>query len=154
MNFRKTTLFTGVALSLFACLALAQTKQPDVNGVWKMNAAKSQFGRGGPDAITFKFELKDAILSETLTLTNKGNERLIENKYTTDGKEQDVNVGGDPAKATVSWEGATLIIAWKSGDNTFTRRCTFSADGKTMTLAVRQTRDGESVDDTVVFDKQ
>jgi len=63
---------------------------------------------------------------------------------------------GRTAKTHAKWEGAALMIEWKSeGRGTFKRKITLSADGKTMTKVVTQSRDGgDQTEDTVVFEKQ
>jgi hypothetical protein len=147
-------LLTVGALTVLSALVVAAQAKPDFSGTWKMNAAKSKFERGGPDGIVIKFEQKEAGLSEVLTLTGGNGERSVEGKYSADGKESDVQMGPEGAKGSIKWEGETLVIAWKSGERSFTRKCKLSADGKTMTLEVVQIGENGTVTDLVVFDKQ
>ena len=147
-------LLTACLLTGLCALSAAAQAKPDFSGTWKMNPAKSKFERGGPDGITIKFEQKDGAISEVMTLNNGGNERNVEAKYSADGKETDVPMGPETAKGSIKWEGEMLVIAWKNGDRSFTRKCKLSADGKTMTLEVVQAGDNGSVTDSVVFDKQ
>ena len=149
----KQLLTAGVLIGLCALTAIAQTK-PDFSGTWKMNAAKSKFERGGPAGIIIKFEQKETGLSEVLTLTGDNGERKVEATYSADGKESDVQMGPEGAKGSIKWEGETLVIVWKGGDRSFTRKCKLSADGKTMTLEVVQVGENGTVTDMVVFDKQ
>ena len=149
----KLLLIAAVLSGLCTLVASAQTK-PDFSGTWKMNAAKSKFERGGPDGIIIKFEQKDGGIREVLTLTGGNGERSVEAKYSADGKETDVSMGPENAKGSIKWEGETLVIAWKNGERSSTRKCKLSADGKTMTLEVVQTGDNGTVTDLVVFDKQ
>lgn len=153
-------LIAFLSVGLFAAFAAtgasAQTKQPNLNGTWKMNAEKSKFEQGGPSEITIKFDHKDASLAETLTIATGDGDRALETKYSTDGKEttQEV-IGGRQAQTSAKWEGETLIIAWKAEDGGFTRKITLSPDGKTMTMIVMQSdSDGKSSTDTVVLEKQ
>lgn len=135
--------------------AAAATKA-NFTGTWVMNKQKSKFASEGPDAITIKLDHKDDTLAETLTISNSGGERTIDTKYTTDGKESELEIGGDKAKATVKWEDAALLIEWKAGEGRFFRRkLTLAPDGKTLTLNVKQDRpDGSAGEDVVVFEKQ
>jgi hypothetical protein len=134
----------------------ATSTKPNFTGTWKMNPAKSKFERGGPDAITIKLDHKDNNLSEAVTISNSGNERTMEGKYITDGKESEVQMGGDTAKATVKWEGDALVIEWKAVEGRFFRRkLMLSTDGKTLTLNVTQSQgDGSQAEDVVVLEKQ
>lgn len=152
----STILFTALTLCLLTAFASAQTKQPNLTGTWKMNAEKSKFEQGGPSGITIKFDHKDSSLSETLTLTSDGNDRSVDLKYTTDGKETPQDVMGRNAQTSAKWEGDALMITWKAdGDGGFNRKITVSADGKTMTMVVKQASgDGSTSTDTVVLEKQ
>src|SRR5262249_35211987 len=91
-------------VSLCALAATAQTK-PDFSGTWKMNPAKTKYERGGPSSITIKFEQKGSDISEMLMLGGDNGERSVEAKYTADGKETDVAMGGDSVKGSIKWEG-------------------------------------------------
>jgi hypothetical protein len=152
----KTHLGTmAVALVLF-CLSpgVAQTK-PNFSGTWKMNPQKSQFGpSGGPGAITIKFDQQEGALSEVLMINDGGGDNTIEAKYTLDGKESDIALGSESARALARWEGESLVIDWKGGGLGFRRKFTLSGDGKTMTIAVHHTRTDGELDETVVMEKQ
>jgi hypothetical protein len=64
-------------------------------------------------------------------------------------------MGGEPVTATARWEGESLLIELKNNQgDTFLRKITVSADGKTMTVDVKQTRPNASTHDVVVLDKQ
>jgi hypothetical protein len=135
--------------------ASAQTKQPNLTGTWKMNAEKSKFERGGPNEITLKLDHKDSSLSETLIIASNNGDRTIEAKYTTDGKETTQEIRDRQNQTSAKWEGETLTIEWKAEGSTFSRKLTVSADGKTLTMIVNQSRpDGQSATDTVVLEKQ
>ena len=59
------------------------------------------------------------------------------------------------AKTSAKWEGEALVIEFKSEGGVFRRKVSLSADGKTITKLVTQTRgDGQQTEDTVVFEKQ
>ena len=152
----STFIISAIAVCLLAAFATAQTKQSNLSGTWKMNAEKSKFERGGPSGITIKFDHKDNSLAETLTLVNDGNERGVDVKYTTDGKETSQDLMGQPAQTSVKWDNDGWLIEWKAeGGRNFVRKVTLSADGKTMTMVVKQsTPDGGTATDTVVLEKQ
>lgn len=151
---------TSVALMIAAivCLcisiATAQTK-PNFSGTWKMNPQKSKFASGGPDAILIKIDHKEPALTESWSISTPNGERSFEAKYTIGGKEAEQEVMGRTAKTQAKWDGDALVIEWQSEGGMFKRKITLSADGKTMTKAVTQTRgDGQQAEDTVVFEKQ
>ena len=153
------TILAALALSLFATVAAinvaAQTKQPNLSGTWKMNTEKSKFENGGPSDITIKFDHKESTLAESLMLVTGGGDRTVEAKYTTDGKESAQDVMGVSAQTTAKWEGEALLIDWKIEGASFSRKISLSADGKTITMIVKQSSpDGQSSTDTVVLEKQ
>jgi hypothetical protein len=154
----KSIAMTAVLFLLTTILtsaATAQTKQPNLSGTWKMNAAKSKFERGGPSGITIKFDHKEPSISEVLSLTNDSGDRTVEAKYTTDGKETTQAVMGTSAQTSAKWEGEALTIEWKAEGRNFSRTISLGADGKTMTIIVKQTGpDGQGLTDTVVLEKQ
>lgn len=150
-----SVIITAIAICLFAAFTSAQTKHPDLTGTWKMNAEKSQFEHGGPSGITLTIDHKEPSLSETLMLVTDGGDRSVEAKYTTDGKETAQEVIGTTAQTSAKWEGDALTIDWKIENASFSRKITVSADGKTMTMIVKQSNpNGESATDTVVLEKQ
>lgn len=135
-------------------IAGAQSK-PNVSGTWKMNAAKSKFEKGGPSAISVKFDQKEATLSEALTLTNDQGEQTLNFTYTLDGKESQQQLGGMEIKTTAKWEGDSLHIEFKNAEGfNFLRKITVSGDGKVMTIDVTQSSPNGSANDMVVLDKQ
>lgn len=124
-------------------------------GTWKMIPEKSQFsGNGGPESIVIKFELKDSVLTETLTVGENGEEHSFTAKYSTDGKESTQEVMGKSAQTSAKWEGETLTIEFKDDRGGFRRKITLSPDGKTMMIAVRFSGDQGDRDESVVLAKQ
>lgn len=151
----STIILAALTVCMLTVFASAQTKQANLTGTWKMNADKSKFEQGGPSGIVIKFDHKDGSLAETLTLTHDGNDRAVDLKYTTDGKESSQEIMGQPGQTAVKWESDGWLIEWKAEGRSFVRKITLSADGKTMTMVVKQTSsDGGAVTDTVVLDKQ
>ncbi|HJZ67498.1 MAG TPA: hypothetical protein VKF81_05080 [Blastocatellia bacterium] len=152
----RVALFLVLAFS-FLSLALhveAQTK-PNVSGTWKMNAERSRFERGGPKAITIKLDQQGSTLNESLTLTNDQGERTESFTYTLDGKESVLRIEGEQIKATAVWDGASLVLEFKNDEGlSFRRKITVSADGKTMTIDVKQSNPNGTTNDTVILEKQ
>ena len=153
---RPTPTFLLLALAIFsmAFLVHAQNK-PNFSGTWKMNAAKTKFEQGGPNALTIKFDQQGPNLNEVLTIGNDGGERTANFAYTLDGKESDQQMGGQQIKATAKLEGESLVIEFKNPQGfTFARKCTLAADGKTLTINVKQVNPNGETNDVVVLDKQ
>jgi hypothetical protein len=122
-----------------------------------LNKEKSKFaGDGGPDAILIKIDHKEPALTEDWLLSVQNGERSFQAKYTTDGKETEQEVMGRTAKTSAKWEGDALVIEFKTADNGFfKRKITLSADGKTMTKIVTQSKgEGNQTEETAVFEKQ
>lgn len=148
-------IISAITVCLLATLAVAQTKQSSLTGTWKMNADKSKFEQGGPSGITIKFDHKDNSLAETMMLVTDGGERTVDLKYITDGKEATQDLMGQPTQTAVKWETDGWLIEWKAEGRSFVRKLTLSADGKTITMVVKQnSSDGGSLTDTVVLEKQ
>ncbi len=156
MKSKSTSIIiAAIAICLFAAFTPAQTKHPNLTGIWKMNAEKSQFEKGGPDGIVIKFDHKDISLAESLMLMVGGGDRTLDLKYTTDGKESSQDVMGATGQTLAKWDGDSLLIEWKVENSSFNRKITLSADGKTMTMIVKQSnQDGQSATDTVILEKQ
>jgi hypothetical protein len=148
-------LMIAAIVCIYASIADAQTK-PDFSGSWKMNREKSKFFQadGGPDNLLIKVDHKEPAFVEDWKMSTPDGERGFQAKYTTDGKETDQEVMGRMAKTSAKWEGDALVIEFKSEGGFFRRKITLSADGKTITKVVTQSRDGNQTEDTVVFEKQ
>lgn len=148
-------LISALTVCLMATFVVAQTKQSNLTGTWKMNADKSKFERGGPSGITLKFDHKDNSLAETMMLVTDGGDRTVDLKYTTDGKETSQDIMGTTGQTVVKWETDGWLIEWKAEGRSFVRKLTLSADGKSVTMIVKQiSPDGETVTDSVVLEKQ
>ena len=156
MRHRKASFLLIIALSILstALIVMAQGK-PNVTGTWKMNTAKSKFEKGGPSAITIKFDQQESNLREALTLTNERGEQTHNFTYSLDGKETPQQLEGMEIKATARWEGESLLIEFKNSEGfNFLRKITVSGDGKTMTMDVKQSSPNGSANDIVVLDRQ
>jgi hypothetical protein len=155
MRAKMSARFLAMALFATVCVtSVAAQENAKWTGTWKMIPSKSQFAGNGPSSIVIKFELKDATLTETMTVVNDNGERAFTAKYTTDGKETTQEVIGRTAQTSAKWEGEALVIDFKAEGRGFRRKITLSPDGKTMTIAVRQSSDQGDRDETVVLEKQ
>lgn len=143
----------AVIICLCASMADAQTK-PNFSGAWKMNKEKSKFEGGGPDALLIKMDHKDTALTEDWALTTPDGERSFQAKYTIDGEEKEQEVLGRTAKTSAKWDGDAMVIEFKAGEGFFKRKITMSADGKTITVLVTQSKGDNQSEDVVVFEKQ
>jgi hypothetical protein len=148
-------LLIQILFLLSAALIAGAQSSTNVSGTWKMNAEKSKFERGGPSAITIKFDQQEKTLNETLTLTNERGEQTHNFTYTLDGKESAQQLEGMNIKTTARWEGESLHLEFKNNEGfSFLRKISLSADKKSMTMDVKQTNPGGSVNDVVILDRQ
>ena len=156
MKSRNATVLMMLALSILSSvLAVAAQGKTNVSGTWKMNAEKSKFEKGGPKAITIKFDQKESTLDESITIANDSGEQTLNFIYTLDGKESAQQLEGQPIKASAKWEGEALLLEFKNDDGfSFRRKITVSADGKTITMDVKQASPNGTANDTVILEKQ
>ena len=146
-----TLVFTVVSS---AYLVAAQNKT-NVSGSWILNPAKSKFEKGGPKNIIIKFDQKGTTLNESLTIANEQGEQTFNFNYSLDGKEAAQDLQGQGIKTVAKWEGEALIIEFKNDQGfNFLRKIVLSNDGKSLTIAVKQSNQNGLVNDTVVMDKQ
>jgi hypothetical protein len=149
----------GIAFALMLTCGLAngQTK-PNLNGVWKMDPARSDFSTGPvSESRLDKINLDGVKLKDTITQKlNRGGESTYDMIYTIDGKECVNHVRGNLVKATARWEGDELVIdskvfALRHAD--IQDRWALSADGKTITLR-RHMTGAVTAEQTLIFDRQ
>jgi hypothetical protein len=156
MKHRKASfLLIFVLFVLSLALVVEAQSSTNVSGTWKMNPAKSKFERGGPSAITIKFDQQETTLRETLTLTNERGEQTHNFTYTLDGKERAQQLEGMEIKTTARWEGESLHLEFKNNEGfSFLRKISLSADKKSMNMDVKQSNPGGTVNDMVVLERQ
>ena len=144
------SLLTAFLLApLCALTAMAQAR-PNFTGTWKLNQQKSK----SSDSITIEFNQKDNNLTEAF---NAGQDGELEAKYTIDGKESEVSTGDATIKATAKWDGDALVIDFRGPEEGryFVRKLTLSADGKTMTINIKQGMPNSGMAEKIwVFEKQ
>jgi hypothetical protein len=154
----QTRLFPFMFLTLVLGIASAQTR-PNLSGTWKLNIAKSDFGRGPtPDARTDKIVHEDPNLKDTITQSNQQGEITYDMNYFTDGKETTNTIRKNEFKSVAHWEGDQLAIESKGSmggaATTLKDHWSLSEDGKTLTLQRHAARVIGSTDQKMVFDKQ
>ncbi len=140
------TLGLSLAGTILSVALFAQEK-PNFSGTWTLDREKSEVGNvgggGGGRGPGMGGNLTIQHAGEAITIQRKfnfqGEERTIEAKHTTDGKEN-INAGfrDSSIKSKTSWEGTTLVTESKMETPNGTRETkevrSLSADGKTMTV--------------------
>jgi hypothetical protein len=146
-----------VPLIVTCALAHGQTK-PDLNGVWKMDPARSDFGAGPvSESRLDRIGIDGVNLKDTITQKlRRSAESTYDMLYTIDGKECTNHVGRNLVKSTARWEGHELAIdsqVFALRQAAIQDRWSVSADGRTITLR-RHMTGAVSADQTLVFDRQ
>jgi hypothetical protein len=154
VHFAKRIMFP---LIMVCGMAQGQSR-PDLNGVWKMDPARSDFGSGPVsvsrlDKITIDgVNLKDNITQKL----QRGGESTYDMIYTLDGKESANHVRGNLVKSTGRRDGDELVIDSKVfalREAAIEDRWSVSGDGKTITLR-RHMTGAITAEQTVIFDRQ
>ena len=147
-----------LALGVMLTVAIvdAQSK-PDFSGDWKMNLVKSDFGAApAPDTMTRKIvHAEPSLTIDEEQATPIGPQRTTR-KYVTDGTESTFEAGGAAVRTSAKWDG-NVLVAVTTVDVVglvYNDRMSLSADGKTLTSAVKLTTPQGPLDVTVVFEKQ
>jgi hypothetical protein len=150
--------FAGVAV--FVLLGAAATAaEPNLAGEWKLNLAKSDYGKfPTPLSVTRKIDRDGSKL--IFTTTQKGAQGEVTSKlaYTTDGKESVNEVAGGQSKGTAQWIGGMLVIesSREFQGATLKQKEIWrpSADGKVLTIDSHVSIPNGEFDVKQVFDKQ
>jgi hypothetical protein len=143
---------------IMACALVHGETRPNLNGVWKMDPARSDFGSGpASESRLDKISLDGVNLKDTITQKlRRGEESTYDMVYTIDGKECTNHVRRNLVKSTAKWEGDELVIdsqVFALRQAAIQDRWSLSADGKTITLR-RHMTGAVSTEQTVVFDRQ
>jgi hypothetical protein len=147
---------TLVVLAVFAAaFSLLGAAGRDLAGVWKLNEAKSDYGKfPAPLSMTRKITYQDPKL--VMSSTQRGPQGDVTSSlvYTTDGKES-VNGG---SKGTALWIGDKLMIESSREFQGATLKqkeiWTLSGDGKTLTVDSHVSIPNGEFDVKQVFDRQ
>lgn len=140
-----------------SALANGETR-PNLNGVWKMDPARSDFSTGPvAENRLDKIGIEGVNLKDTITQKlRRGEETTYDMIYTIDGKECTNHVRGNLVKSTAHWEGDELVIdsqVFAFRQAAIQDRWSLSADGKTITLK-RHMTGAVTAEQTLIFDRQ
>jgi hypothetical protein len=157
---KKSLVLLAVSATTFILLgARAQAAAPNLSGEWKLNFAKSNYGKfPAPLSMTRKIAHNDPKL--ILSTTQKGAQGEVTSNlaYTTDGKESVNKLAGGEAKGTAQWIGDKLMIESSREFQGATLKqkdiWALSADGKTLTIDSHVSLPNGEFDVKQVFDKQ
>lgn len=143
------------AAVLFVSGEPAQAAGRDLSGVWKLDSAKSDYGKfPAPLNVTRKITHHDQQLDLSTTQTGPRGDVTNNLTYTTDGKEA---VNGD-SKGSAQWIGDKLMIEssreFQGAALKQKEIWTLSGDGKTLTVDSHVSLPNGEFDVRQVFDKQ
>ena len=144
----KRLLLVGSLIALLAIGGLAQP-QTELSGNWKMDASRSQFfgPRGAPANVLISFVQEGRLLRETLTVINDSGRTIQSITYDLDGAERANGSGAELIKSKIIRAGDALVLQWQDEGGTYSRRLSFSADHRTLTINVSDSApDGEPAD--------
>ncbi len=146
----------GVTALCFAVPASGADASPNLSGKWTLNAGKSEFARGAPDAMTAAITDDGKRIRMVQTLSGPQGDRT--NDLTIERGAESVNhLGAVEMRTKLRADGARLLeeSTFSGPQGTLTRRSaiTRSPDGKTLTMD----SDYESADggfhERIVLDK-
>lgn len=150
---------TATSQSMPKATDSASGPKPDFSGVWKLNAAKSDFGvMPGPDTRTDTIEHTGTHVKLSRNETTPDGPRKYVINSQTDGTEVVNNFGGTEAKVTGTWEGTALVVVTKlkfqEQDVTIKQVSTLSEDGKTLINKNHLVSAMGEMDQKEVYEKQ
>jgi hypothetical protein len=144
-----TTSSAFLALALFAYPVKAQ-EHPNLAGTWQFDSSKSEQTNSKVANATWVIEEGDNSIH--ITETETGNNKKVELKCSTDGK--DCNIAGAKAKASFWYNGLTLVEVETRGDHVNRYRMKLSDDAKALTVEVSSIVPRIDKPDVLVFQKQ
>ena len=143
----------------FAILPIAAAGKPNFSGTWKMNPAKSDFGKmpipAKLERVIQHAEPKLAV--QSVTASPQGELRSV-SIYTTDDRESVNTVRGVQIKSVVSWVGPTLVVRStrqvQGVEIGAIEHWSLSPDGKVLTVINKITSPQGVIEATTVMDRQ
>jgi hypothetical protein len=153
---KKTWILLAVLAATFFLLgARAEAAGRNLSGVWKLNGAKSDYGKfPAPLSVTRKITHNDPKLVLATTQAGPQGDVTSNLTYTTDGKEV---VNGD-SKGSAQWIGDKLMIEsireFQGATLKQKEIWTLSGDGKTLTVDSHVSIPNGEFDVKQVFEKQ
>ncbi len=146
-------------LALFLVSVSLGAADDPLIGTWKLNVAKSKYSPGPPPRSTInKYEPSGNGVKFTQDVEDaQGNSTHVEYTAKYDGK--DYPSSGNPSRDMVSWtprtDPSTNDGTIKKGGKVIASfHRAVSKDGKTMTVTVQGTKNGQPYREVHVFDKQ
>ena len=158
--------FLAGALMMVCLSAGAQTaKRPDLNGVWQLNVAESDFGEVQPPlkqseevtqageevAIAVSMERPEAKQKYTLRFRVGGGETPMERLFPAGAPFRILSVKGE-------WKGAVLVVTerlqFQEMDGNLESKYQLTAGGKKLKKTTHVAMPGGSLDTTTVYDKE
>jgi hypothetical protein len=138
-----------------------QAGKPNFSGTWTLDRDKSEMGSGGGGrmaAATVVIEHKDPQLVIKRTLqTQSGEERVMEAKYTTDGKANTNESFRGSVESKTNWDGNKIVTdsvrETPNGTMEIRETLSLSADGKTLTIQ-NAVKDGSRPARNLVYTKK
>lgn len=150
--------------AVFFCLlalvaAMPAAAKPNFTGEWKMNISKSDFGgMPGPDSASNTVAHQDPQLKLKVKQSGERGEFEMDLNYTTDGKECINEIGGNPLKTVLKWDGEVLIIETKASfdGNEFSMQDKWqvSEGGKILIISRHMSSGMGEGDQKLVYEKQ
>jgi hypothetical protein len=146
-------------LIFFSILTLAAAgNKPNFSGVWKLNPAKSEFGKApAPQSLISTVEHHDPELKVHSETTGAQGTYATDYRWVTDGRENVNTVRGNEIRATVVWNGKILASNAKTTVNgatlTIVDLWTLSDDGRTLTISRTVQGPQGTAEQTYVYDK-
>ena len=132
--------------------------RPDFSGRWEFSPSKSSLQIPAPDSTTFVIEHNEPRFHLTRTHVFGGNSDTFSLELTTDGKPVEVNHAGLSIRASLRWEGVTLVFDStldRNGERaTNTVRYRLSEDDQVFLADERFRSEGLNYDNRWVFDRQ
>lgn len=159
--YRTLTILLLVALSL--CTHAEGQPKPDLNGVWKLNVAKSDYGdMPGPSSRTDIIEQRGEDISESVVSLTRNKIQRYTMFFSTDGRRtvlsprEQVDTGFVTLKSiSATWQGSSLVVIQVLGfdevDLLAKNTYSLSADGSTLTILI--SLGGEGIAAKYVFDR-
>jgi hypothetical protein len=147
---------TVLALAVAAHNVPAQSK-PNFSGLWKMNAARSDFGPiPAPTSIERKITHAEPSLVIVEAQDAGTGAETVTRTYTTDGKGTTFPSQGAEVKGMAVWEGNEVVVTSEVEVVMikFIDRMMLSPDGKTLTSVIKLTSPEGDVNMKVLFEKQ
>ena len=159
----KKLLFLCMCLSIFLCAGNLYSQglqndikviRPDLSGEWKLNAAKSQWGRGsGPEnpARSWIVTIEQKLPAISITLRSQGGgsdkENFFGGRFTlySDGRGDDCTEVMSESSSVSGWEGYKLVVtnyfvSTKGRKEMFsTEELELSVDGNSLVRTFRHT---------------